>query len=470
MKINAAVRSLLLLLSLLLFLSACRKKEQPNVLLIIVDDLGKNDLSYYGSAIYQTPNIDALAQQSLRFEQAYSNYPRCVPSRYALLTGGYPVIDGDVPDDGFSLADQPAEQQFVRQIKDQGYATAYFGKWHLGEGDRGPAAQGFEYTYAAGAAGSPRSFLHPFNTPKGNNRNVKKAPIPDVDTVVDTSAYLTDVLTQQVINYLEGRSKEKPFFACLSYYAVHQPLEGKPTDVARNRQEIKVHDFGQQPEYVTEGTGRTKMRQDNPQYAAMVENLDVNIGRLLQTLEELGLAENTVLVFTSDHGGLSNDGYNQRQLATSNFPLRAGKGWLYEGGIKVPLFVRYPGTIKARTESESVVMLMDLLPTFRAWLSPELPAVATAGRDLRPLLEEKEQWEDRTVYWHESKARPRNTGESPASAVRQGRWKLIDFYKEDRLELYDLANDPGETRNLIDSEASRADVLYQKLQEWKAAF
>lgn len=460
----------ILSIGLLLLLFACRKQEQPNVLLIIVDDLGKYDLGYYGSAIHQTPNMDALAAQSLRFEQAYSNYPRCVPSRYALLTGGYPVIDGDVPDDGFSLSALPAQQQFVRQIRDHGYATAYFGKWHLGEGASGPGAVGFEHTYAAGEAGSPRSFLFPFNTPKGNNRNVKKAPIPDVDAVTDTSAYLTDVLTQEVINYLQARPKDQPFFACLAYYAVHQPLEGKPADIARNRKEIAAHDFGQQPEYIAEGTGRTKMRQDNPQYAAMVENLDVNIGRIMEVLEEKGLAENTILVFTSDHGGLSNDGYNQRQLATSNYPLRAGKGWLYEGGIKVPLFVRYPAGVQARTDAHSLVMLMDLLPTFRAWLAPEIEQTNMDGQNLLPIIRGGEQEGERLVYWHESKARPNNTGESPASAVRSGSWKLIDFYTEDRLELYNLATDPGETNNLVSTEAERAKILHQKLVEWKANF
>jgi len=438
----------------------------PNILILHIDDLGYHDLSCNGSKIYQTPNVDALSKQSVVFNNAYANYPRCVPSRFAMLTSGYPVQNGDVPDDGFEIDNIQDSVNPIKQIEKSGYQTAYFGKFHLGD-KQTILNLGFETSFAAGHAGSPISYIYPFNVKKGKGK-VKKSPIPDVDGKYKKGDYLTDVLTDEVINYLKNRDKNKPFLIMNAFYAVHQPLEAKKEDIERNKKEIKNFDFGNQPEYIKEGTGRTKMRQDNAVYAAMVENMDENIGRILQTLKELGLEENTIIILSSDHGGLSNDGTKRRNLATSNYPLRAGKGHLYEGGIKIPFFIKWKNHLKPRQENESIVMLMDVFPTLLDMVSGK--RLATTGKSFLPVLKQQESWKNRAVFWHSSKARPKNTGDSKSSAIREGDYKLIDFYEQNRIELYNLAKDPSEQQNLAANHPKKTEELLQKLKVWKTQY
>lgn len=440
--------------------------NKPNILIIHVDDLGYHDLSVNGSQIYQTPNIDKLASQSVVFNNAYANYPRCVPSRYAMMTGLYPIQNGDVPDDGFELSTISDDKNFIKQLNKVNYKTAYFGKWHLGKNDHSPKGFGYDYSFAAGAAGSPISFIYPFNTPKGNNKKVKKTPIVDIEEISKEGDYLTDNLTDAVIKYISEADKSQPFMAMLSYYAVHQPLEAKAADIQRNQQEIDAFNFGNQPAYIKEGTGRTKMRQDNATYAAMVENMDVNIGRLLATLDQLGITDNTIVVFSSDHGGLSNDGYNKRGLATSNYPLRAGKGWFYEGGIKVPLSIKWNEKFAPKQENKSIVMLMDVFPTL-VDIATSNKIEGVDGKSLLPLIEGSENWNNRTVYWHSSKARPKNTGENNSSAIRSGDWKLVHFYEENKIELYNVKKDISEATDLSNELPEKASELMNQLNTWK---
>ncbi|WP_152286844.1 sulfatase [Flavicella marina] len=459
------------------FLTSCFSKKKdvriaqkaPNIIVIHVDDLGYHDLSTHGSEIYQTPHIDNLAKESFEFTNAYANYPRCVPSRFAMMTGKYPIQNGDVPDDGFEMTDVSADENFINQFNTAGYQTAYFGKWQLGHDTHSPKGFGYNYSFAAGAAGSPISFLYPFNTPKGHNRNVKKKPIVDIEELSKEGDYLTDNLTTEFISYLKNADKNKPVMAVLAYYAVHQPLEAKDADVKRNRKEISQFDFGEGLEYISEGTGRTKMRQDNATYAAMVENLDVNIGRIMTTLKQLGMDENTIVVFSSDHGGLSNDGYNKRGLATSNAPLRAGKGWLYEGGIKVPLFVRWKNHIQPQKETTSIAMLMDVFPTLLDYGTGKIVSTVD-GKSLKPIIETKKSNKNRVVYWHSSKARPKNTGDAKSSAIREGNMKLIHFYETNTVELYDLSSDLSEEYNIATQQPEVADKLLKKLNQWKENF
>ena len=446
------------------------KNERPNILFILTDDLGYHDLSSTGSKIYQTPNIDNLSRESVIFTNAYANYPRCVPSRFATWTASYPVKDGDVPDDGFVMSDVPDSKNIIKQITESGYQTAFFGKWHLGGDDTGtgPKGFGFDFSLGAGHAGSPISYFYPFNTPKGNNKKVKKSPIVDLEGIAQDGDYLTDVMTDQVIKYIDNRDKKKPFMAVLSYYAVHQPIEGKKDLTEQNQKEIDAFDYGDQPEYIEEGTGRTKMRQDFAAYAALVENTDMNVGRLLESLKQQGLEDNTIVIFSSDHGGLSNDGYNKRKLATSNYPLRAGKGWLYDGGIKVPLFVKWNGHLKPHHDNKSVVLLMDVLPTLLEITNNK--KVDVDGKSMLPVLKGNEKWDNRTVYWHSSKARPRNTGDTKSSAIREGKFKLINWYEEGRTELYNLEKDPGEQNDLSVKNPEIAKKMLAKLNDWKLKF
>ncbi len=441
-------------------------QAKPNILIIHVDDLGFHDLSMNGSKIYQTPNIDALAKQSVVFNNAYANYPRCVPSRYAMMTGNYPVQNGNVPDDGFKMTKVPDNKNFVKNIKSAGYQTAYFGKWHLG-GEESLKDFGYDYSFAAGQAGSPISFLYPFNEKKGKGKS-KKSPIPDVDAVSKDGDYLMDVMTDNVAKYINNVDKGKPFMAMFSFYGVHQPLEAKANDILRNKEEIKNFDFGNQPEFIKEGTGRTKMRQDHPKYAAMVETMDENVGKLMQLLKDLNIEDNTVVIFSSDHGGLSNDGTNKRNLATSNYPLRAGKGWLYDGGIKVPLMIKWTNELQPKEDNESLVMLMDVFPTVLD-ITANM-SLNTNGKSILPILKNEEQWKDRTVFWHSSKARPINTGDTKSSAIRRGDYKLIHWYEEDRIELYNIVENPSETNNIAQTKPKLTIQLLKELNNWKSNF
>ncbi len=437
--------------------------KKPNILILHVDDLGYHDLSINGSKIYQTPNIDKLASESIVFDNAYANYPRCVPSRFAMMTAGYPVQNGDVPDDGFEIEKFDNDKNYIKAIKNEGYQTAFFGKWHLGS-KQSVKDFGFDYVFAAGHAGSPISYFYPFNVKKRKGKS-KKNPIPDIDEVGKPGDYLTDMMTDKLIEYIKNRDNNKPFLVEFAFYAVHQPLEAKKEDIQRNRKEINSFDFGDQPKYIKEGTGRTKMRQDNPVYAGMVENLDENIGKILQTLKDIGLENNTIIVFSSDHGGLSNDGTKKRHLATSNYPLRAGKGHLYEGGIKIPLFIKWNDKFKQRKEKKSLVMLMDIYPTLFDIVSGK--KLISEGKSFLPVINNKENWQDRIVFWHSSKARPVNTGDSKSSAIRDGDYKLIDFYNKKQIELYNLASDPYEKVNLAKKEPNTTKLLLYKLNKWK---
>jgi len=442
-------------------------QEQPNILFIHVDDLGFHDLSVHGSKIYQTPNIDKLSSESVSFQQAYANYPRCVPSRFAMMTGDYPISKGGVPEGGFDMKTIPEKKNFVKQLNNSGYQTAYFGKWHLSKGEGTPKEFGYTVSVAAGKPGSPISYLYPFNVKKGKGGK-PKSPVPNVDDVSKDGDYLTDIMTGEVIKYIDNVDKTKPFMAVLAYYAVHQPIEAKEADIARNKKEIDAFDYGDQPKYVEEGHGKTKMRQDDPKYAGMVENLDLQIGKLLKKLEDLGLSENTMIVFSSDHGGLSNTGSSNRGLATSNYPLRAGKGWIYEGGIKVPLFIKWKG-FTPRKDSNSVITLMDVFPTLLDFTSDK-QVKGIAGKSFMPVLINKEKWNDRTVYWHASKNRPDNTGEYKYSAVRDGDYKLIHFYETNVIELYNIQKDPYEKNDLAKTDPSKTKSLMKKLTDWKNTF
>lgn len=440
---------------------------KPNILIIHVDDLGYHDLSINGSQIYQTPSIDKLASESVIFSNAYANYPRCVPSRYAMMTGSYPIQNGDVPDDGFKMEGIADNKNFVKNIEAAGYQTAYFGKWHLGD-EKSLKDFGYDFSFAAGHAGSPISFIYPFNVAKRGNGKSNKVPIPDVDDVSKEGDYLMDVMTENVANYIKNVDKNKPFMAMFSFYGVHQPLEAKDKDIERNKKEIKNFDYGHQPEFIDEGTGRTKMRQNHAKYAAMVETMDENVGKLLQVLKDLNIEDNTIVVFSSDHGGLSNDGTKKRDLATSNYPLRAGKGWLYDGGIKVPLFVKWNNRFKPKKENKSLVMLMDVFPTLLDITSKK--SLNTNGESFLPLLKNEEQWNDRTVFWHSSKARPTSTGDTKSSAIRKGNYKLINWYKEGRTELYNISQDPSESHNLSEENLVLTKQLLKELNDWKSNF
>lgn len=444
-------------------LSVIRKKSktaQPNIVFIHADDLGYHDLSSTGSEIYNTPNIDRLAKESVSFTNAYSSYPRCTPSRYGMITATYPVNE-----DHGNLSKIPSESNFVHQFEASEYQTSYVGKWHLGGGDSAPKGIGFDHSVAAGTAGGTGTHFYPFNTKKHSNDPDKT--IEDVTQIGKEGEYLADLLTDQSMAFINNAENGKPFFAMLAHYAVHTPIEAKEEDRKRNQKQIDAYDFGDTPEYIKEGEGRRKMRQDDADYAGMVENLDYNVGRILDMLDKMGIADNTIVVFSSDHGGLSNDGNKrQRHLATTNLPLKAGKGHLYEGGIRVPLFIRWPEQLKPRVDSKSIVVGMDIMPTLLD-LAIDKELADVDGVSFEKVLAKNDCWDERAVFWHSNKARPHSTGDIPCTAMRSGKWKLLHFFEADYYELYDLSKDISEENNLIEKEAKVVEKLKAELDTWK---
>ena len=434
---------------------------QPNVLFILVDDFGSRDLSCYGSALYETPNMDRLAASGAKFTQAYVAYPRCVPSRFAIFTGKHPARVQGEKDSPHVEPDRDAT--IGQAFKAAGYSTFYCGKWHLGEGASNPDKVGFDTIVAAGAAGATRSFFAPYTVSKSKGHDEKDA-IVGLDDAPE-GEYLTDRLTQETMKFIEA-NKDKPFCAVLAHYAVHTPIEAKAHLTKRYEEKLATMP---QPaaEWEPESAGENMLVQNNATYAAMIQSVDNGIGRLLNQLKKLGLEDNTIIVLASDHGGLSSRG-GKRSVATSNRPLRAGKGHLYDGGLRIPLLIRWPGTVKPGTELATPVSTLDLLPTLTDMAGIAKPEKAgTDGLSLANLLQTGAAPERDTFYWHNPAPRPTSTGDWFSSAIRVGDLKLVDFPTEKKIELYDLATDPGESNNLADTRTEDRDRLLAKLNAWR---
>ncbi|HTU90149.1 MAG TPA: sulfatase-like hydrolase/transferase [Gemmataceae bacterium] len=422
---------------------------RPNVIIILADDLGWADLGCYGSKYHKTPNLDRLAAQGMRFTDAYAACPVCSPSRAAILTGKYPArlnltdwLPGrlDRPDQKLlrPVINQqlPAgETTLAAELRKAGYATGHVGKWHLGGKGSLPEQHGFDVNIAGDAAGSPRSYFAPYK----NNNGVF---IPKLEIAPD-GEYLTDRLTAEAVKFIENNRK-KPFFLYLAHYTVHIPLKAK-------EELIRKYKPGQPGE------------QGNPIYAAMIESLDDGVGRILKKLDELKLADHTIVVLTSDNGGLSvKEGPNTP--STSNAPLRAGKGYLYEGGIREPLIVRWPNVTRPGSTSDAPVCGIDLFPTILDACGVRSD-VRVDGVSLAPLLRGGELKRDVPLFWHYPHYS--NQGGKPGAAVRAGDYKLIEFYEDGRLELYDLKKDISEAHNLIMDKPVKAKELSAKLAAWR---
>ncbi|RMB64158.1 DUF4976 domain-containing protein [Dokdonia sinensis] len=437
-------------------------QDKPNILVVITDDLGYHDLSITGSQLYETPNIDGLAKTSVQFTNGYSSYPRCTPSRYGLMTGTYPVNE----DKGF-LGGIEDDKNFVKQFNEAGYNTSFVGKWHLGKGKSAPDKFGYKHTYASGEAGGVGQRYYPFNTQR--NGKPAKYNVPNVEEDGKEGDYISDMMTDETIRFIKENESNKPFLAVLAYYSVHTPLEAKVEDKARNEEQLKGMKF-EGPAFIKEGAGRRKMHQDDADYAGMVENVDENVGKLLQTLKDLNIDKNTIIIFTSDHGGLSNDGHKgERQLATSNLPLKAGKGWLYEGGIRVPFFIKWEKEIEPKVDDKSIVVGMDIFPTLLD-LALDQKVEGIDGMSMEPVLKGKESWDDRTVFWHSRKARPHSTGDAKMSVVRDGDYKLVVYNETKKMELYNLKEDVGEENDLAMQMPEKVETLSRKLKNFKKEY
>jgi arylsulfatase A-like enzyme len=423
----------------------------PNIIVLLVDDLGWKDVGFMGSKYYETPNIDKLSRQGMVFTNAYANAPNCAPTRACLMTGQYTPRHGiytvNNPDRGKSINRKlipipnttTLDSNFVtlaETMKSAGYRTGMMGKWHLGEGEgTGPEGQGFDVNVGGCHKGHPPTYFSPYK-----NEFILDGP---------DGEYLTDRMTDEAIKFIEG-SKDGPFFLYLPYYAVHTPIQ--PKSEVKKKYEGKPADG----------------KQNNPAYAAMVETVDAGVGRVMNKLDELMLTKNTVVIFFSDNGGVGG--------ITDMSPLRGSKGMLYEGGIREPMIVRWPGTIKPGTHCDVPVISIDFYPTFLEIAGITKPKdLKLDGENILPLFTGKKKFKKRELFWHFPAYLEAGNNlipgliwrTTPVSVIRKGDWKLLEYFEDGHLELYNLNKDISESNNLAEQLPGKVKTLHKKLLKWR---
>jgi arylsulfatase A len=426
--------------------------ERLNVIVILADDLGWTDLGCFGSDFYETPRLDAMAASGIKFTQNYSACTVCSPTRAALLTGKYPArlhitdwIPGAMPDNPKLLVPDwtkylpHPEVTLAEVFKQAGYATGSLGKWHLGTAAYYPETQGFDLNVAGTDKPQPPSFHAPWKIPTLSEGQ--------------SGDYLTDRMATEATQFIE-RFQDQPFFLYLPHFAVHTPIEGRADLVSKYQAKLQPHH-----------------RHRNVQYAAMIESLDAAVGRVLDKLQELHLDQRTIVVFTSDNGG------RITQETTTNLPLRYGKASAYEGGVRVPLIIHGPGVGRTGSVCDEPVITMDLFTTLVDLAGLSLPDSASStgpsGRDglsLQPLLQTGSSLPPRDLFWHYPHHQHYQLGGTmPYAAVRSGPYKLIEFFNDMHVELYDLSHDLGESEDLATSRPEVVERLRAKLHAWQTA-
>ena len=497
-KIILAYQFKLIFLLLLSFPLYAEKKPKPNIVFFLVDDLGWSDVGCYGSKFHETPAIDQLAKEGIRFDNAYSTCHVCSPSRASILTGKYPArtnltewLGGRPERDyeplhhGEKLTALPDEEVTLAEtLKSQGYATANYGKAHLRVD---PKTYGFDEEIT----GWVRSYHYPFGSAYNEKLSAKKGD------------YYTDKLTDAALDFIE-RNKDRPFFVHLEHFAVHDPIQGRPDLVEKYQKKLTAIPKQDGPDFILEanpdGPALTseeltalaendelqvhqdarvwwvKQKQDNVEFAGMLEATDESLGRIRAKLNDLGLSDNTIVIFTADNGGMSASnqyrGINHpiesldSRFASSNLPLRGAKGWNYEGGIRVPLVVYWPGKIKPNTISEALVTGTDFYPTLLDMIGmPTLPNQHVDGVSFLPALRGKAH--DRgAIYWHFPHYS--NHGyQSPGGAIRLGKYKLLEYYENGSVQLFDLEKDISELNDLSKAEPDVRSKLLKMLHDWR---
>lgn len=432
----------------------------PNVVIFFIDDLGWTDIGVNGSSFHETPNIDALAASGVNFKHSYSANPVCSPTRAALMTGKAPQRVGItqwIPVKG--NIHLPLEETTIGEaFQEAGYYTGYIGKWHLGKADNvQPQHHGFEYTKAVNRAGQPASFFYPFG------KDNRASNVPDLRNYKNGD-YLTDALTDKAIEFIDNQS-EKPFFLTLAHYAVHTPIQA-PKPLVEKYQAKKRAIYGDKKPILIEEKYNTlaQTRQSDPAYAGMVENLDTNIGRVINHLKSKGLYKNTIILFTSDNGGLSHR--KRMETPTSNAPLRSGKAWTYEGGIRIPTIIAWQDKIKPTT-SDAPIITMDMYPTLLDLAGISLkPKQHLDGQTLKPLLQGqvKADVADRVLAW--TYPHIHGSGHQPSDAIISKDWKLIRFQSDEPTELYNISSDLGEQTNLAKQHPEKVKELEKRLDAW----
>lgn len=422
--------------------------EKPNIVFILIDDLGWSDTSLMGNPVYETPNLVKLSNEGITFSNAYASAANCAPSRASIMTGKNTTVHGiytvgssergksknrkliptknteTLADNFFTLAEA---------LKESGYKSASIGKWHLGEN---PQSQGFDVNIGGTHAGHPKSYFSPYKN-KAMADGYK-------------GEYLTDRLTDEAISFIQD-NKETPFFLYLPYFTVHTPLQGKQKLIDKYQSKIQ---------------GDTRF---NAKYGAMVESMDQNVGKLLNTLEALKLSDNTLVIFYSDNGGLAS--------VSSQYPLRAGKGSYYEGGIRVPCIIRWPKKIEEARKSDVPITGLDIFPTLMDVVNNQTD-YGFEGASLVPLLTKNEALKERTLVWHfpiylqavnpkKDDARDPSFRTRPGSIIRKGNWKLHEYFENGDIELYNLDTDIGERVNVSAKYPEKVKELYNDLKLWR---
>lgn len=435
--------------------TAKQTQQRYNIVLIIADDLGRNDIAVYGNKFIETPQLTAMANEGIKFTNGYAAAPLCSPTRASIITGNNPArINLTEHLHGYAAAG-PNQKLITPKIETglptrlttipealntEGYTTAHFGKWHLGAGPTSPAASGFQYVYGGGAEGLPKTFFYPFFHGK-----------PYADLLADTKEgdYLDDALTTKAISYITQK-KDNAFFIELNFYAPHVPIEGKPALVNKYKQKRSAANYKGLPE---------------DEYAAMVENIDYNVGRVINYLKQSGLDKNTIVIFTSDNGGLNVlevPAFAKYTPPTTNAPLRGGKGYLYEGGIREPWIVWMPSVVKQSRVENMLVTTDDIFNTCM-----QLAAVNKTSPDgvgLLPLIQGR-QMAARDYYLHFPHYSPQHG--KPGAVVRRGNFKMIEWYEDGNIELFDLSKDESESNNIAAQNTTLVTAMKAALDNWK---
>ena len=444
-----------------LLITSAVSAAPPNIVFFIADDLGTRDLGCYGSTFYESPNLDRLAKQGAQFSNAYAACPVCSPTRAALITGKYPQRTGVTDYIGAAQPDKwnrntkllpaPYEVQLAleeitlaERLKPQGFATFFAGKWHLGPEGYWPENQGFDINKGGVDRGGPYGRGKYF-TPYDNPRLEDGPP----------GEHLPDRLATEASKFIEA-NQTTPFFVYFPFYDVHTPLQARKDLEAKY--EAKRAKLGLEAKFEKEGPREVRTVQEHAVYAGMIEAMDAAVGKVLAKLDELKLTDNTIVIFTSDNGGLS----TSEGSPTSNLPYRGGKGWLYEGGIREPLIIRWPGKIKAGTTIDTPVCSIDYVPTLLD--ATGTPSPKTDGVSLLPLLTNTGKLTDRPLFWHYPHYG--NQGGAPGAAIRHGDWKLIEWF-EGRTELFNLASDVSEKNDLAAQEPGRVKQMQAQLKTWQ---
>jgi len=457
---------LLLLLSILCpLLSQAEQKSKPlNFVFFLVDDLGWTDLKTFGSSFYDTPNCDRLAATGMKFTNAYAACPVCSPTRASIMTGRYPTRIGVTDYIGapagrawrrntkllpavYTRQLELKEFTIAEALKQKGYATFFAGKWHLGNQGFWPEDQGFDVNMGGHHRGGPyggKKYFSPYGNPRLPNG-------PDGE-------HLPDRLASETVKFMTA-NKDKPFFAYLSFYSVHTPLISR--EDLKQKYQARKKELGLVAKWGQEHNRKVRLVQEHAVYGGMIEAMDMAVGKVLDGLKALNLEKNTVVFFMSDNGGLStSEGH-----PTSNLPLRGGKGWMYEGGIREPMMVRWPGVTKPGSVNDSPITSTDFFPTILeiASLKLNLP-LPTDGVSFTSALR-GEKHDRGPMYWHYPHYG--NQGNAPTAAVREGDWKLIEWYEDGKLELFNLKEDISEKNDLSKKHPDKVKTLSAKLTNWR---